>query len=67
MPAILSNCCCARWLDELVPEPDSVVAPGAFFAASTKSFRFLIGLSAVTSSASGVKWNQNTVVISSVL
>ena len=54
MPAILSNCCCATWLAELVPEPDSVVAPGAFLAASTKSFSVLCGLSAVTIRASGV-------------
>ncbi len=54
MPAILSNCCCARWLAELVPEPDKVVAPGAFLAASMKSFSVFTELSAGTSSASGV-------------
>ncbi len=54
MPASLSNCCCARWFAELVPEPDSVIAPGAFLAASTKSFSVLYGLSAGTSNASGV-------------
>ena len=67
MPNAAFRRSCDAWLAELRPEPPRFILPGSFLAAAMKSAKVLWGLASGTTSASGVKWNQNTGVTSAVL
>src|SRR4051812_43913867 len=67
MPKAASRRSCAAWLAEYWPEPARLSLPGLALAAFRKSCQFLIGLLALTTRMSGVKWNQYTGVTSAVL
>ena len=67
MPNCAFRRSCAAWLAEFRPEPPRFILPGAALAAAMNSAKVLYGLLSGTTRMSGVKWNQNTGVMSAVL